>query len=361
MSSVTLSLVNVLSTTLPRIVPKVTFDIMRAHPFLVHCIRSGAFTLEDGGSDIRCPVVVEDSANTGSIGLYESFGVTPNDAPDTARFAGWPKYRFSWTLDQTEIDQNKGTQKVIDLASTKQTQALHTFLAGISADLMADGTAFPAKRLKGLDTFIEFADAATQTSNARTPGGISKGTYTNWHNQYGEMSAFGTDGLDTWNTVYRACSSQGLHNDIMIADDEVYAFYEKEMSPKQALFDKGLAEFGYTSLMFKECPVVYDRDNLTGTGKTYFLTTSGKTVTGGIKPEMFTVPGLAGMPKNQGAGFGLQMHFLKQKTGGILRIDAPQKPVNQDALVVNGYMNPLLSVSSMKRQGCTNFSGNVQY
>lgn len=361
MSSVTLNLVNVLATTLPKIVPKVTHDIMRAHPFLVHCIRSGAFTIEDGGSDIRCPVVLVDSTNTGSVGLYESFAVTPNDAPDTARYAGWPKYRFSWTLDQTEIDQNKGPQKVIDLADTKQTQALHTFLAGISADLMTDGTAFPTKRLKGLETFLEFATSADQTTAARTPGGISKATYTNWHNQYASMTAFGTDGLDAWNSVYRACSSQGLHNDIVITDDEVYAFYEKEMSPKQSLFDKELAAFGYQNLMFKEAPVVYDRDNLNGSGKTFFLTTSGKTVTGGISPDMFTVPGMNGLPKNKGNGFGFQLHFLKQKTGGMLRIDPPQKPVNQDAVVVNGYLNPLLSCSSIKRQGCTKFTGTVQY
>jgi len=361
MTSATLNLVNVLATTLPKIVPKVTCDIMRAHPLLVHCIRSGAFTVEDGGTEIRCPVVLEDSANTGAIALYESFGITPNDVPDTARYAGWPKYRFSWTLDQTEIDQNSGPQKVIDLADTKQTQALHTFLAGISADLMADGTAFPAKRLKGIETFIEFDTQAQQVVNATTPGGLPKATYANWRNQYGAISAFGTDGLDTWNTVWRACSSQGLHPDILITDDVVYGFYEKEMSPKQALFDASLAEFGYTNMMFKEAPVVYDRDNLTASGKTFFLTTTGKTVKGGISPEMFTVPGLNALPKNKGNGFGFQLHFLKQKSGGMLRIDKPQKPVNQDAVVVNGFLNPLLSCSSIKRQGGTSFSGAVQY
>lgn len=362
MTSATIDLVGVVAATLPKIVPKVTADIARAHPLLAHCIRQGAFTVEDGGTEIRCPVVLKDSVNTGATGLYESFTVTPEDTLDTARYPGWAKYRFTWTLDQSEINQNRGTGKVVDLAEAKQNQALHTFRAAMSADLMADGTSFPLKRVKGLQTFIEFAPQASQNYS---PGGLSKVTYANWRNQYAAITRFGTDGLDQWNVVYRACSSQGTHNDIIISDDVVYGYYEKELGPKQALFDAELAEYGYSNMLFKEAPVVYDRDNLTGTGKTFFLTTTGRKappmVKGGINQNMFTLPGLGAMPKNQGSGFGFQVCFLRQTDGGILRINKPQSPVNQDAVVVNGYQELILSCSSVKRQGGTSFSGAVQY
>jgi hypothetical protein len=361
MTTATIDLAGLFATTLPKINPKVTYDILRAHPLMLHMLRGGAFTVENGGSEIRCPVVLEDSVNTGAVAKYESFGITPEDTLDSARYQGWPKYRGSWTLDQTEVDENSGPQKVIDLAEAKQNQTLHTFNAGVSADLMGDGTSLPAKRLKGIETFIEFATEAQQAINARTPGGLPKATYANWRNKYGQITRFGVDGIEVMNTTYRACSSQGLHPDIGIADDVVYGFLEKELAPKQSLFDKDMADFGYANVMFKEMPLVYDRDNLTGTGKIFFLTTTGRTVKGGIKPEMFTLPGLNGMPKNQGMGYGFQLHFLRQSTKTILRIDKPQKPVNQDALVVNMYMNPLLSCSSIKRQGAIDFSGSVIY
>lgn len=361
-NSVTIDLVGVVAATLPKINPKVTYDIMRAHPLMLHCLRGGAFTVEDGGTEVRCAVVLEDSVNTGAIAKFESFSVTPENTLEQARYQGWPKYRFSWTMDQQEVDENSGKSRVIRLAESKQNQALHTFLAGISADLMADGTNLPAKRLDGLETFIEFATDAQQAANARTPGGLSKATYANWRNQYGEMTRFGVDGLDTWNTVYRACSGQGKHPDIAIIDDVVYGFYEKEIAPKQRLFDSEMADYGYENMMFKELPVVYDADNLSGSGKCFFLTTTGQTVKGGISPEMFTLPGLNDAPQNMGDGFGFQLHFLRQSNQKVLRIDAPRKPVNQDAFVVNGYMNPLLACSSLKRQGCTDFgTGSVLY
>ncbi len=359
MTTATIDLHGLFATTLPKIVPKTTFDIVRAHPFMLHLLRSGCFTVEDGGTEVRCPVVLEDSSNTGAVGLHESFAINKEDTLDSARYPGWAKYRFSWALDQTEIDQNSGPQKVIDLADAKMQQSLHTFLAGISADLMGDGTLLPSKRLKGVDTFIEFKTPATQTYS---PGGLSKGTYENWKNQYQEITRFGQDGIDKMNVAYRSASSQGLHPDFAMADDDVYGFYEKELTPKQALFDKQLADFGYSNMMFKEMPICYDRDNLNGTGKIYMLTCTGKSVTGGINPAMFTLPGLNKAPKNQGKGFGFQIHFLKQKAGGMIRIDAPQKPVNQDVMVVNGYMNPLLSCSSIKRQAALDFGANtIQY
>ena len=362
MTTATIDLVGVFATTLPKIVPKVTADIARAHPFTAHCLRNGAFTIEDGGNDIRCDVTLKDSVNTGSVGPYESFAVTPEESVDTARYVGWPKYRFTWTLDQSMITQNRGTGKVIDLAESKQNQALHTFQAAISADLMADGSAFPAKRVKGLETFIEFVAPGSQVN---TPGGLSKTTYPNWRNQYAAISSFGANGLDQWGAVYRACSSQGTHPDLILSDDIVYAFYEKELGPKQALMDIELAEYGYENMLFHGTPVVYDRDNLTGTGKTFFLTTTGKKapamVKHGISADMFTLPGLNKMAKNMGSGFGFQIHYLRQPDGGIVRIDKPAKPVNQDAIVVNGYQELLLSCSSVKRQGGTSFSGAVQY
>ena len=53
------------------------------------------------------------------------------------------------------------------------------------------------------------------------------------------------------------------------------------------------------------------------------------------------------VPQNMGDGFGFQLHFLRQSNRKILRIDAPRKPVNQDAFVVNGYLNPMLACSSL--------------
>jgi len=354
-NTVSIDLVGVVAATLPKINPKVTYDIMRAHPLMLHCLRGGAFTVEDGGTEVRCAVVLEDSVNTGAIAKFESFSVTPENTLEQARYQGWPKYRFSWTMDQQEVDENSGKSRVIRLAESKQNQALHTFLADVSADLMGDGTALPAKRADGLETFIEFAAPGAQTYS---PGGLSKASYSNWRNQYGEISRFGVDGIDTWNATYRACSGQGKHPDIAIIDDVVYGFYEKELAPKQRLFDSTMADFGYENMMFKEMPVVYDADNLSNSGKCFFLTTTGQTVKGGIKPEMFTLPGLNNMPQNMGDGFGFQLHFLRQSNRKILRIDAPRKPVNQDAFVVNGYLNPMLACSSLKRQGAVNFGSN---
>ena len=214
----------VYSTTAAAERPTVAMEIVQSNPLLWHMYRQGSVVYE-GGTECRVPVVLTESQNVGAIGTYATFATTPEDGPDKARYPNWYKNRASMVIDNTELAQNRGKYQIVNLLQAKQSIAKISMINDLSRQMYADGGAESVTagvntlELNGLNSMIEFALPGAQT---QTVGGINKpasplgNTYANWANQYGAITAFGTDGLDTWEEVYMDCSLKGTHPDIML-------------------------------------------------------------------------------------------------------------------------------------------------
>ena len=358
----------VYSTTAAAERSTVAMEIVQSNPLLWHMYRQGSVVYE-GGTECRVPVVLTESQNVGAIGTYATFATTPEDGPDKARYPTWYKNRASMVIDNTELAQNRGKYQIVNLLQAKQSIAKISMINDLARQMYADGGAETGTagantlELNGLNSMIEFAAAAAQT---QTVGGIQKAgsaggnAYANWANQYQAMTAFGTDGLDAWEQVYMDCSLKGTHPDIMLVDPQVYRFFKRLVAPNQEERDKALWDQGFENLLFNGTPVVPDSE-LNGTGRTYFLTTSGRRQVNdfNLKPEHFEVPGKNPMAQGKGMGVGLQLAILSSDD---FRQTEFMTPPNSDVIIAHTYFTAMFVTSSLLRQGCTNFgAGAIQF
>lgn len=344
----------VYSTTAAAERSTVAMEIVQANPLLWHMYRQGAIIYE-GGTECRVPVVLTESQNIGAIGTYETFSTTAEDGPTKARYPDWYKNRASMVIDNTELAQNRGKYQIVNLLQAKMAIAKISMINDLSRQLYADNAA-NTKEINGLQSMIEFLAPVDQV---KTVGGIAKADYANWRNQYGTISAFGTDGLDVWEEVYMDCSKKGTHPDIMLTDPAVYRFFKRLVAPNQEERDVAMWNQGFENLLFNGTPVVPDEE-LAGTGKTFFLTTSGRRgVTDfNLKPEFFETPGKNPMAQGKGTGIGIQLAILSSDD---FRQTEFMTPPNSDVILSHTYFTSMLVASSLSRQGCTDFSGTVQF
>jgi hypothetical protein len=351
----------VYSTTAAAERSTVAMEIVQSNPLLWHMYRQGAVIYE-GGTECRVPVVLTESQNIGAISTYETFSTTAEDGPTKARYPDWYKNRASMVIDNTELAQNRGKYQIVNLLQAKQAISKISMINDLARQLYADGgtgTATP-KEINGLESMLFFGNAAAQV---RTVGGIPKsgaaGGFANWVNQYGAITAFGTDGLDVWEEVYMDCSKRGTHPDLMLTDPTVYRFFKRLVAPNQEERDVALWNQGFENLLFNGTPVVPDEE-LAGTGKTFFLTTSGKRGVSdfNLKPEYFEVPGKNPLVQGKGMGIGIQLAILSSDD---FRQTEFLTPPNSDVILSHTYFTSMLVASSLSRQGCTKFSGAIQF
>ena len=354
----------VYSTTAAAERSTVAMEIVQSNPLLWHFYRQGSVIYE-GGTECRVPVVLTESQNVGAISTYETFSTTPEDGPDKARYPTWYKNRASMVIDNTELAQNRGKYQIVNLLQAKQAISKISMVNDLARQFYADGGAETAtagaqtKEINGLKSMLDFTTPAVQGASARTVGGIPKSDFAEWRNQYGAITAFGTEGLDVWEEVYMDCSKKGTHPDIILTDPTVYRFFKRLVAPNQEERDVAMWNQGFENLLFNGTPVVPD-DELAGTGKTFFLTTSGRRgVTDfNLKPEYFEVPGKNPLVQGKGAAIGLQLAILSSDD---FRQTEFMTPPNSDVILSHTYFTSMLVCSSLARQGCTKFSGTIQF
>jgi hypothetical protein len=337
------------------------YDIIQQNPLLYTFYRTGSVTYQ-GGTEVRVPVVLQETVNTSEIGTYETFATTPENGPETARYPNWFKRRASIVFDETELGQNEGKHKLLDLLQTKK-QIMQISLANEIEAGLHNGNAGAANVFDGLiadalftSGFIQFRTEATQ---AGTTGGLDRAVYSKWRNKYQTISAFSVDGMTSWLELYMECSEQGTHPNLIVTDPAVYRFYDRYVSPNQQRRDKAMWDAGFENVLFRGTPVVPDPE-LAGTGRSLFLTMNGKRMVDdfNMKPEHFSKPGKNPLARSTGAGIGLQLAILRKDD---FRMTPFRYPANSDTLLQHTFFTSMLCCSSLARQGASAFSGTVQY
>jgi hypothetical protein len=358
--SKTIALNRVYTTTAEHRARKVIFEFLQASPTLMHFFNVGAYKLV-GGTEILCPVALKPSTNVRSISTYETHASAPQDVPQEARYPGWKKLWGGMILDKTEMAQNAVDEtKVVSLIETSETHLKISVKNEMARQLYADNASAP-KDLNGLDSHLDFAVTASQT---RTVGNIPKAgaasnAYENWYNQFGQISAFGDDGLSTMEEVYMEASELGTHPNIGPTDPATYRFYKEVVAPNQRERDKKLWDQGFENLMFNNMPIVPEH-SLKNTGKMYMLTTTGsRRVTDyNLSPDDFEGPQALRGPMGTATGVGFQLYFLRDD---FFRFTEFMTPPNADVAIRNMYCSWILGNASQRRQACINYSGAVQF
>ena len=179
----------------------------------------------------------------------------------------------SVAISGIEEAKNRGTEAIIKLLNAKIMQAEMSLKTTLNEQLFGTpGSAPAAKDLNGLGNII-----GTQNN---TVGGIDSTTNTWWNPTYdGSASALS---LSDMGSIYNVASKGSDVPDLIITNVALFEGFEALLTNQVRYQDVAKANAGFTNLMFKQTPVVFDLELGTDTTSQpmYFINSKYLKLTG---------------------------------------------------------------------------------
>ncbi len=238
--------------------------------------KKGKVNLIDGGWEIVRPLDYTENSTYQRYSGYDTLNISPSDVLTAANYA-WKNVAIHVSASGTEIRNNSGKERIINLVEARVKNALRTFANDMSSDIYSDGTA--TNQIGGLKAIV--ADAGTGTV-----GGINSSTYTWWQNvvqsnasplQGGGAVTIGTTTIQTqMNNLWYALTRGGDVPDIIVADNNYFDFYEESLQQYKRYMDSDEAQGGFLALKYKTADVFFDGGTKGGgiaSNHMYFLNT----------------------------------------------------------------------------------------
>jgi len=289
----------ILSTTLQNYQPTLVDNIFKDLVLLNHLNSRGRVVVEEGGSQIIEPLLYAVNGTAGSYGGYDTISLTPQDGISAAEF-DWKQIAASIAISGIEEAKNRGTEAIIKLLNAKIMQAEMSIKSDLNDMLFADGTGNSGKDFNGLTNLVGTAN--------NTIGGINASTDT-WWNPYIDNAGV-TLSLASMSTVYNNVSKGNDHPDIIVTTEPLFAKFESLLTNNVRYQDVEKANSGFTNLMFKQTPVVFDFA-ITGSSNApmYFLNTKYLKLVGMNGHWFNTTEFQSGVVAGKDARYALVMAF----------------------------------------------------
>lgn len=264
----------VLSTTLQNYQPTLVDNIFKDLVLLNHLNSRGRVQVEEGGSSIVEPLMYAVNGTVSSYSGYDAISLTPQDGISAAEY-DWKQIAASIAISGIEEAKNRGTEAIIKLLNAKIMQAEESLKSSLNTMLFGDGTGNSGKDFNGL------ANIAGNQNN--TVGGIDASTNTWWNPTIVAGIQNATLSLANMTTTYNTASKGNDVPDIIITTEPLFAKYESLLTNNVRYQDVEKANSGFTNLMFKQTPVVFDfavPGNQVSNASMYFLNTKYLKLTG---------------------------------------------------------------------------------
>lgn len=259
-----------LVTTTLREHPSEVADAVSNHNALYR--RLGAksrVTKIDGGYEIVRPLEYAENATYQRYSGYDTLNIQASDVLTAAKYE-WVQASVHVTASGRELRANSGKNQIIDLAKSRVRNAIRTAANNQSIDMYSDGSL--SNQMGGLAHLI-------QTNGAGTVGGINAGTWTNWANQYHEIT-----GTNAWsksnikgymNTLWISCTRGTDKPDLIVMTNDFFSAYWESLQDLQRYASSDTATAGFQSLKYVSADVMFDSNsNFSTTGeRAYFLNT----------------------------------------------------------------------------------------
>ena len=200
---------------------------------------------------------------------YDTLNINASDVLTAAKYE-WMQAAVHVVASGRELRMNSGKNQIVDLANSRVKNAIRTAANNQSIDLYSDGAL--TNQIGGLAHLI-------QTNGAGTVGGINAGTWTNWANQYHEIT-----GTNAWsksnikgymNSLWLACNRGTDKPDLIVSTHDFFAAYWESLQDLQRYASSDSATAGFQSLKYVSADVMFDSNsNFATTGeRMYFLNT----------------------------------------------------------------------------------------
>lgn len=294
----------ILSTTLQNYQPTLVDNIFKDLVLLNHLNSRGRVRVEEGGTSIVEPLMYAVNGTVSSYSGYDPISLTPQDGISAAEY-DWKQLAASIAISGIEEAKNRGTEAIIKLLNAKIMQAEESLKSELNTMLFSDGTGNSGKDFNGLENIV-----GTQSN---TVGGIDASTETWWNpTQAATMNA--QLALATMADVYNRASKGSDVPDLIITNTNLFERYESLLTPNVRYQDVTKANLGFTNLMYKQTPVVFDLA-LASDGATpsdhpmYFLNTKYLKLTGMTGHWFNVTPFQQGTVAGKDARYALVMAF----------------------------------------------------
>lgn len=238
-----------LSTTLQNYRPTLVNNIFTSRVLLDHLNSKGKVVVEEGGTSIVEPLIYAQNSTTGSYAGYDTIDLTPQDGISAAEYQ-WKQMAASIAISGIEEAKNRGTEQVIKLLNAKIMQAEESVKEELNTMLYGNGTGNGGKDFNGLGNIVATA--------GNTVGGIDAGGAGNaWWDPY--VDALGGQLTQVaMATAYNTASRGNDHPDLIVTTQVLFERYESLLTANVRYQDTAKANLGFTNLMFKQTPVVFD-------------------------------------------------------------------------------------------------------
>ena len=249
---------SLLATTLSNYRKTLTDNIFKSRVLLWWLTEKNSVRKLSGGVDIVEPLIYAEG-QAGSYGEWDVINIVPQEGISAARYP-WRQLFATIAISGLEEAQNNGEEMVINLLRAKVMQAEETQKSKLNKMLYADGTGNSGKDFLGLAALIGAGGTAV--------GGIDATDPLNswWRSVTGAGAGMKLGGLRALlGTAYNSASDGNDVIDGVFTNQHDYETYEAELTPNIRYQDVKSANAGFTSLMFKQAPIYWDRDCPAGT------------------------------------------------------------------------------------------------
>jgi len=264
---------SLLSTTLQNYQPTLVDNIFKDLVLLNHLNERGRVRVEEGGTQIIEPLMYAVNDTVSTYSGYDAIDLTPQEGISAAEY-DWKQMAASIAISGIEEAKNRGTEAIIKLLNAKIMQAEMSLKTTLNEQLFGTPGAAPAaKDLNGLGNII-----GTQNN---TVGGIDSTTNT-WWNPTQATTMAATLSLANMADVYNRASKGSDVPDLIITNTSLFEKYESLLTNNVRYQDVAKANSGFTNLMFKQTPIVFDLELAVDTSDApmYFLNTKYLKLTG---------------------------------------------------------------------------------
>jgi hypothetical protein len=261
---------SLLSTTLQNYQPTLVDNIFKDLVLLNHLNERGRVRVEEGGTSIVEPLLYAVNDTVATYSGYDAIDLTPQEGISAAEF-DWKQMAASIAISGIEEAKNRGTEAIIKLLNAKIMQAEMSLKTTLNEQLF--GSASAGTDFNGLGNIV-----ATQNN---TVGGIDASTNTWWNPTQGTQMA-ATLSLKNMADVYNRASKGSDVPDLIVTNHSLFEKYESLLTNNVRYQDVAKANAGFTNLMFKQTPVVFDLELATDDSDApmYFLNTKYLKLTG---------------------------------------------------------------------------------
>jgi hypothetical protein len=235
----------ILSTTLQNYQPTLVDNIFKDLVLLNHLNAKGRVQTEEGGTSIVEPLMYAANGTAASYTGYDTIDLTPQDGISAAEYQ-WKQMAASVAISGIEEAKNRGTEAIIKLLNAKISQAEMSIKSSLNTMLF--GSNAVATDFNGLGTLVKTAN--------NTVGGIDASA-NNWWNPTQDATASALSLVDM-GAVYNNASKGNDNPDLIITTEPLFSKYESLLTPNVRYQDVEKANSGFTNLMFKQTPVVFD-------------------------------------------------------------------------------------------------------